>query len=362
MVVSRYGCALPVPHLLQTDQRLHLRRTGTSETAVGRVVCSLGTYPDGNVYGVGTGESCEGLWGIRFNTLFYEKTAGGMQEGVYFVNRDRRIAYWNDGAEQLSGYRARDVVGRCCGENFLGHVDADGRPLCKTGCPLTSVLRDGQARSAEFFLRHQQGKRVALSVRVFPMRDAAGNVIGAVEVFREANRSSPEKRLTELEHLVFRDTLTGLHNRRFLELRVGQAIAEHRRSGRSYGLLMFDLDRFKMVNDVHGHRVGDALLTAVGTSLTQGRRASDIVGRWGGEEFLVLMPDLNAVELGDIAERCRVLVGQSSVATESSPVSVTASIGATVLSHADTADLAIVRVDELMYQSKHSGGDRTTAG
>jgi len=134
------------------------------------------------------------------------------------------------------------------------------------------------------------------------------------------------------------------------------------RLGRLYGLLMFDLDHFKRVNDTHGHEAGDALLKAVGQTLLQGLRPIDIVGRWGGEEFLVLMPDVNALGLGDLAERCRVLIAQTSVATESSRVSVTASIGATVLSHSDTADAAIRRADELMYQSKRSGGDRTTAG
>jgi PleD family two-component response regulator len=76
----------------------------------------------------------------------------------------------------------------------------------------------------------------------------------------------------------------------------------------------------------------------------------------------VLAPDVDALALGDLAERCRLLIAQSSVITESSRVSVTASIGATVLTHSDSAESVIGRVDELMYQSKHAGGDRTTAG
>jgi PleD family two-component response regulator len=74
------------------------------------------------------------------------------------------------------------------------------------------------------------------------------------------------------------------------------------------------------------------------------------------------MPDLDAVELGDLAERCRVLIAQSSVTTTASRISVTASIGATVLGHSDSVESAVRRADELMYQSKRSGGDRTTSG
>jgi diguanylate cyclase (GGDEF)-like protein len=230
-------------------------------------------------------------------------------------------------------------------------------------------------------------------VRVLPMRNSAGEVVGAVEVFSDSTvKNRVDKRVSELEYMAFRDSLTGLPNRRYLELKVEQGLEEHRRFGRLYGLLMFDVDNFKSVNDTHGHDIGDALLKVIAQTLTQGLRTVDMIGRWGGEEFLVLMPDLDAVGLGDLAERCRVLIAQSSVskpvlmqaaaaaaeagragtvttssvvagiATSGARVSATASIGATVLEHSDSAEAAIRRVDELMYQSKRSGGDQTTAG
>jgi len=224
-------------------------------------------------------------------------------------------------------------------------------------------MLDGRARQADIYLRHKDGYRVPVSVRALPLRDSAGIIVGAVEVFSDSSgKKSAEKRVSELERLAFRDPLTGLPNRRFLELKVEQSLEEHQRFGRLYGLLMFDLDRFKSVNDTHGHEVGDALLKTVARTLIQGLRTVDIIGRWGGEEFLVLTPDLDAIGLGDLAERCRVLIAQSSVAAGSSPISITASIGATVLNHPDSADAAIRRADGLMYESKRAGGDRTTAG
>ena len=361
--VSRYGCCLPLPRVLGTNLTIQMRRIGTNEMAVGRVVAPMGEQAEGHLYGVETRESCEGLWGIRFSSSFYEKLLDNMHDGVYFVNRERTITYWNDGAQALTGYSAGETAGRSCFENFLGHVDENGRPMCTTGCPLSHVMRDGQPRTAEFYLRHKDGHRVPISVRVLPMRNREGKIVGAVEVFGDSNAELKiENRVVELEQLAFRDPLTGLPNRRHIELKVEQGLQDHLRLGRLYGLLKFDLDHFKRVNDTHGHEAGDALLKAVGQTLLQGLRPIDIVGRWGGEEFLVLMPDVNALGLGDLAERCRVLIAQTSVGTESSRVSVTASIGATVLSHSDTADAAIRRADELMYQSKRSGGDRTTAG
>jgi len=361
--VSRYGCCLPLPRMLQPDQKVLLRRRGVDETAIGRVVATMGSHADGHLYGIETRNSCEALWGIHFSSSFYEKLLDTMHDGVYFVNRDRKITYWNESAERVSGYSAREAVGSRCFENLLGHVDETGKPLCAGGCPLNQVMLDGQPRQVELYLQHKRGHRVPVSVRALPLRNSEGKIVGAVEVFSNSTvRKDAEKRFRELEHLAYRDALTGLPTRRSLEMKLEQGLQEHRSFSRPYGLLMFDLDGFKRVNDTHGHETGDSILKAVSETLVQGLRPIDIVGRWGGEEFLVLMPDLDAIKLGDLADRCRVLIAQSSVPNGSSPVSVTASIGATVLSASDSAKSALARVDELMYQSKHSGGDRTTTG
>jgi diguanylate cyclase (GGDEF)-like protein/PAS domain S-box-containing protein len=361
--VSRYGCCFPLPRKLRPDQKILLRRMGFDETSIGRVVASMGSSDDGALYGVEMRESCEELWGIRFCSSFYEKLLDTMHDGVYIVNRDRKITFWNQSAQEVSGYTAGEVVGRNCFDNLLGHVDESGQPMCTTGCPLSQVIADGQQRRIEAYLRHSSGHRVPVSIRALPLRNREGRIVGAVEVFsRNLDREQTERRWKDLEKLAFRDSLTGLPNRRIMEMKVEHALQEHRRLGRFYGLLEFDLDRFKQVNDVHGHAVGDALLKAVAQTLANRLRPPDIVGRWGGEEFLVLMPEMNPTELGDLAERCRLLIAHSSVAVDTERIAVTASIGATVLNHTDDLESVIRRVDELMYQSKRGGGDRTTAG
>lgn len=361
--VSRYGCAFPVSHLLKNDQKVYLRRIGTNESAVGRIVGSLGKNGEGQVYAIGTTESCEPLWGIQFSSRFYEKVLEHLEEGVYFVDCDRRITYWNDGAERLSGYTAGDAIGRLCSDNFLGHVDACGRELCLKGCPLSSVIRDGQPRMAEFYLRHHEGHRVPVSVRVMPMKNAEGAIVGAVEIFNDGGQGeNAGRRVAELEHMAFRDALTNLPNRRYLQMKLEQAFEEHERFDRSYGLLMFDLDNFKQVNDGYGHEIGDALLKIIARTLSAGQRNAGLIGRWGGEEFLIVMPDIQPAALGDFAERCRIMIAQSFLMAGGDRVSVTASIGATVLGQGDSAESAIRRVDDLMYESKRSGGNRTMAG
>jgi diguanylate cyclase (GGDEF)-like protein/PAS domain S-box-containing protein len=361
--VSRFGCSVSVAHPLQPEQKLHLRRIGSNEMVVGHVVGDMGMKADGHLYGVGTDQPCEGMWGIRFSSSYFETLVKSTTDSMFLVNRDQKIVYWNDGPERLSSNVADEIVGKSCFDDMLAHTDQAAQPINGNGWTLSASMQDGQSREVQMYLRHKNGHRVPVHMRALPMRDSSGNIVGAVEVFNESiERRKFEKRVGDLEQMAFRDALTTLPNRRYLELKVRQALEEHTMLGRVYGLLMFDLDRFKRINDTYGHEVGDALLQVVSKTLVQGLRAVDIIGRWGGEEFLVLMPDADAVDLGDLAERCRILIAESIVPAGSEPVSVTASIGATVLIHSDTMQSAVRRADELMYQSKRSGGDQTTAG
>lgn len=297
------------------------------------------------------------------SSSFHAKLLDCIFDGVYFVDSGRKITYWNRGSESLTGYSAGEAVGRHCYDNFLVHVDETGCTLCTNGCPLASTIGDGLRRQADVYLRHKLGHRVPVCVRVAPITDRSGQIVGAVEVFSEISaRKAVERRVRELEGMAFRDSLTCLPNRRYTELKVKQSFEELQHFGRTCGLLMFDVDHFKQVNDRHGHDTGDAVLKAVSETLMQSLRENDTVGRWGGEEFLAVLFDLKAGELRDLAERCRSLVAQTGVLRGKSRIAVTVSVGATLVTPGDSIPAAIARVDQLMYVSKSSGRNQITIG
>jgi diguanylate cyclase (GGDEF)-like protein/PAS domain S-box-containing protein len=291
----------------------------------------------------------------------YEKILDGMYDGVYFVDRTRRITYWNKSAERLTGYAASEAVGHQCFSNFLEHVSEDGRALCLDGCPLQATLKDGQRREAHIYLKHKAGYRVPVQVRVAPITSESGRIIGAVEIFSCAvAKAQTERRVRELETLAFRDGLTGLANRHFIEVKLEQALQDQREFGRLFGILMIDIDHFKEVNDHYGHDAGDSVLKTVSRTLALTLRHADVAGRWGGEEFMVLLADLDPAVLSGIAERCRKLIGASVVKVQGSPVHVTVSIGATLIRDGEDPLAAIKRADELLYRSKSQGRNQTT--
>jgi diguanylate cyclase (GGDEF)-like protein/PAS domain S-box-containing protein len=287
-----------------------------------------------------------------------------LYDGVYFLDPQRRITYWNNGAQRLTGYPAAEVVGRRCADNILVHVNELGENLCQGGCPVSATLADGLAREAEVYVLHKSGHRLPVLVRVSPLRDEEGRIKGALEVFAD-NSSSLEnrQRLEELERLAMLDPLTRLPNRRYLERQMEARLAEHRRQGWPFGVIFMDLDRFKSINDRLGHQAGDELLVMVSRALEINSRSFDLVGRWGGEEFLAIIPNVDLAALGRVAERYRILVANCAIFREpAEALRATISLGATVVQAGDTLDSLLARADQLMYQSKKDGRDRVTLG
>jgi diguanylate cyclase (GGDEF)-like protein/PAS domain S-box-containing protein len=292
---------------------------------------------------------------------FYKLLVDDLYDAVYFVDPDRRILYWNHSAEALSGYSAEEVVGRQCRDNVLCHIDESGRSLCQNDCPLSQSMQTGMRRKADVYMRCKNGHRIAVSVRVVPILDRNNQVLGAVEVFSDiAVRKQLERRNVELKKMAYLDSLTQLANRRFLDSKLRHARDELALFGRSFGILLIDLDRFKQVNDSFGHSAGDVVLEHVAHTIASSLRAGDTVGRWGGEEFLAILPDADQDQARLMAERCRILLRNCPVPVAETTISLTTSIGATIMHETDTEDTLLRRVDRALYQSKQDGRDRTT--
>ena len=156
------------------------------------------------------------------------------------------------------------------------------------------------------------------------------------------------------------DPLTELANRRYIELNMQTKLDEMRRYGRPFGILFMDIDHFKKINDLHGHDIGDKVLIMVSNTFIKNVRTSDIVGRWGGEEFLAIIPNINEDQLYFTANKLCVLVEQSGFSLDSGIVQVTVSIGATLAQPKDTIETLLERADKLLYYSKTTGRNRVS--
>jgi len=282
-----------------------------------------------------------------------------VSEGVYFTDRQRRITFWNKAAERISGFARQEVLGSRCSANILIHVDGQGNELCLGNCPLARTLTDRRVRKAEVFLHHKQGHRVPVKVRVYPLQDEKRRVIGAAELFSDSSEK-PElwERMHKLEKLAMSDKLTGVANRRYCETYLQARLEEYRRFKWPLGIIFFDIDDFKQLNDRYSHRVGDGVLRTVARTLLHNIRSIDQAGRWGGEEFIIILRNPSQKVLMRIAEKLRRLVEKSIFWEKGAPIRATLSGGVTLARPGDTSATLVERADLLMYKSKQAGKNR----
>jgi len=293
----------------------------------------------------------------------FERIIDNLYDGLYFVNRDRVITYWNKAAEQISGFTAEEVVGKSCSDHILTHVDSDGNSICAgTCCPLDATIQDGKPREIELYIHHKNGHRVPVSIRVSTLTDKDGNIIGGIELFSKIkDQAANELRVIELEKLALLDSLTQLPNRSFIEREIQNRLEQHKRYNSAFGILFIDIDYFKSINDVHGHIAGDDILKFISNTFIANARPFDLYGRWGGEEFIGMIHNVNIDDLELIGNRLRSLIKSSYIIHEERKLFVTVSIGATLIKDNDTIESLLKRADALMYKSKAAGRNCLTS-
>ena len=199
-------------------------------------------------------------------------------------------------------------------------------------------------------------RRGIIDVLVEPVREPEL----LARVTAAARTKSLQEELVEqtrrLERHLYEDALTRVYNRRFILTQLAAHMSAARRHGRPLALAVVDVDGFKALNDTYGHAAGDQVLVAVARALREGTRAEDAVGRVGGEEFLVLLPDTDAKAAAQAAERMR-----AAVAAVEGPEPVSASVGWATAGAEESPEDAVKRADEALYEAKAAGRNRVRA-
>lgn len=291
----------------------------------------------------------------------HKEVLDNLYDGVYYVDRSKKIILWNKSAESITGYKKSEVTGSRCSDNILRHINDKGDELCIKGCPLGRTIEDGKTRSTNVYLHHKKGHRVPVAVRTSPVFNKNRQIIGAVEIFSDhSNNINLIQELEMLRNVSYLDELTQVGNRRFLESEISRRFEDLKKYDIDFGILFFDLDKFKPVNDIHGHDVGDSILKMVSKTIFNIIRSLDSLCRWGGDEFIIVLPNVDAKLLETIAEKVRLFVEKTWLQASGTIIRTTLSIGGTIAGKDDTIDSLIKRADAGMYQSKQNGRNRFT--
>jgi PAS domain S-box-containing protein len=266
----------------------------------------------------------------------YKLLLDQMEEGIYIVDCDRRILYWNGGAERITGYYAHEIVGRLCQGDMLMHCDESGRVLCGNQCPIQEVIRDGAPHECTLYMRHRHGHRIPVHVRSQAICEAGGERVGAVEIFEETTPPT----LPDLSNLAAYDCLdeTGALKRPFGEMKARQAAEALKLFGIPFAWLRIALDDIDQLDHRYGHGIVAAAVKMIAETLVSNLKTLDWLTYWDRGEFRIEARGYSLSELEELRRTLQMLVRKSTLEWWGDPVRLTVSIVARMAERGDTLE------------------------
>jgi diguanylate cyclase (GGDEF)-like protein/PAS domain S-box-containing protein len=296
----------------------------------------------------------------RLAALAIEKTLDGKRvdlaasvfthsrEGIMITDGKGLIVEINEAFTSMTGYNRAEAIGQH--PNLL----RSHHHTPEFFATLWQELETNGHWSGEIWNRHKDGHVLAFMETISAVYDAAGNTSNYVSLFTDITPLKEHQR--QLEHIAHYDALTGLPNRVLLADRLQQAIAHSNRASNSLAVLYLDLDGFKAVNDSHGHNVGDELLVILAERLKSALREGDTLARIGGDEFVVVLVDLNLVEDYEPVLQRLLAAAAEPIQVNGLPLQVSASIGVTLYPQDGADPDQLMRhADQAMYLAKQAG-------
>jgi len=289
------------------------------------------------------------------NPEIFRNVLERMQTGVYFVDTARKILFWNDGAERITGYLRHQVLGRQCRENILMDCDEKSCGLCGSACPLSETMHEGHAMEARVYFRHKQGHQVPVHLRVVPIRDEHGSVIGAAESFEEQVIDSHDSDLAAYGCL---DIPTGVPNHAFTQSHLRESLATYCEYHVPFSVLGIHVDKLDHIVATHGRQAAEYVLRAAAGTIKNVLGPGSFMGRWTENEFLAIMMACDEPQVERTVESIEKIVSCSSVRWWDDRIPIHASVEHTTAQPGDTMESLIRRLD--LLGSKTPGEDEAS--
>lgn len=317
---------------------------------------------------------------LRASEEHFRMLAENMGDIVWKADRQMRFTYINAADHRIRGFPREEVVGFFIEDALTPEGRAILSEVVRSRRTAEANGQKGLALSCEIPMRHRHGGEVWIELSTMPTYNSAGEITGFQGMGRDiSERKRRESELaqshqflesqleeaaaerTVLQEQAIRDPLTGLFNRRYLNETLPRELSRAKREAYPVAVIMLDLDHFKRINDEYSHAAGDEVLRTLSALLTMGARDSDIVCRFGGEEFVVIMPGITAELALERVEGWRSELETVTVAYGEARIGVTLSGGIAMFpDHGVSSDVLLARADEMLYRSKHDGRNRIT--
>jgi diguanylate cyclase (GGDEF)-like protein/PAS domain S-box-containing protein len=296
---------------------------------------------------------------MALNPEFFVAVLEGLRTGVYVVDHNSKIVFWNDGAERITGHLRQEMMGRSCSDNFLGQADGEQTDLTGGLSPINVTMRDGKKVEAQVSLRHKEGYRVPVRLWTFPIRGDHGAVVAVAESFEESiSIAEWERRQTKLANYGCLDEASGVLNHGMMQSHLREALGTFAEHPVPFSILCMEIDNLAAIQSRDGPGAVASVLRIVAQTLENSLRPTDFLGRWQENQFLAILMECSATEIVRAAERLRQMVSSSKVEWWGDQVQVTISLGGTAVAVGDATESFVLRAEEALRDSIAQGGNR----
>lgn len=294
------------------------------------------------------------------NIFSYLFQIESLYDGFYIVNADFQFVLFSPGLEQLTNQRASDLLETAWTSHSIPITNQEGTSLAASEHTMNRVIASGKSMTSELMLQRPDGRLIQIEVQSVPMFGEDGRLVGVAEIFRDLSRSLKRpQEFNELKRAASQDALTSVANRGELETQLAIMLnqASQNQHTAPLSIIFIDADHFKNINDTYGHAVGDEVLIELARLFQHETYSGELVGRYGGEEFVILCPETDLDHARLKAERLRLAVNNLKL-DNLNQNRITASFGVAQLEPGDSLESLFHRADNALYQAKETGRNR----
>jgi diguanylate cyclase (GGDEF)-like protein/PAS domain S-box-containing protein len=272
--------------------------------------------------------------------------------GVCVVNLEKRVIFWSDGAERITGYPRYDVVGRDCLTHILPHCDKSNGQSCPPTCPIDSAIRDCRRLEGTGFIHHKAGQKLQLLMSAAPVRNAHGSIIGAVLTFDDAhNLTNPEHReeIFKLSGCV--DEVTGLPNHAMMQSHLREALSTFLELHVPFAIVYLAVEELEHFRSNSGRLAAARVLRAIAQTLDAALWKSDFLGRWSDDRFLILLNGCNDETVQSVNSRLGRVLANDAIEWWGDTRSLSVSLGFACARPGDGMESLLQRAEESLAQN-----------
>jgi diguanylate cyclase (GGDEF)-like protein/PAS domain S-box-containing protein len=284
----------------------------------------------------------------------------GLQIGVSVLDLQKKIVFWSDGAEQITGYSRLDVLGHSCSDNILQHCNQISCEMCTDGCPIAITLHDAKPMEAMTFIHHKSGHRTQVHTWAIPLRNKHGSLIGVIQTFEgefALGGSGPDDRSMR-EHGCLDDT-TGLPNAAMMQAHLRELLGTFGELQISFAVICLEIPHLSLFRTRYGQGATRSILLVLARTLRNTVWPTDFVGRWTEDRFLIILSGCHEDALHMVSQRILNMTASATIQWWGEQLSVEALIGGTIAIAGDGVESLLQRVHQQLRENQVAVPDGT---